>query len=223
MTAKTGARRKNGKVTRANGDQTREKILDASEGLFAEHGFAGVSLRDITRAADVTLALASYHFGTKENLFEEVVARRAAWLGAERLSRLEALEDPTIRSTLDAFMAPLFERAAQGEAGWSAYLRLLARLGEGDDFLPLLEKYYDEVGQRFLVQLNEMFEGADPDRVARGFSMGLHAMLATVSQNARVTTLTGGKVSAGDMAAAYPALLDFCEAGLGALAARTSA
>tara|TARA_R100000322_G_scaffold117349_12_gene75710 strand:+ start:36800 stop:37387 length:588 start_codon:yes stop_codon:yes gene_type:complete len=194
--------------------------LNAAERLFGEHGFANVSLRDITRAAEVTLALASYHFRTKENLFEAVVARRAARLGDERLRRLEALQDPDTRAILDAFMAPLFEMAALDDPGMSAYLRLLARLGEGDDWLPLLERYYDGVGQIFLARLLEKSAGALPDAVARGFAMALQAMLATVSQNGRVTTLTGGKVTAKDLQSAYPALLDFCTAGISALMAQ---
>ena len=84
--------------TRANGERTRVRILDAAELLFGARGFDGVSLRDITDGAGVTLALASYHFGTKENLFEEVVARRAAELGEERLARLAAIGTPTIRA-----------------------------------------------------------------------------------------------------------------------------
>ncbi|TMV88621.1 TetR/AcrR family transcriptional regulator [Thioclava sp. BHET1] len=205
------------KVTRVNGDQTREKILNAAETLFGERGFEGVSLRDITGEASVTLALASYHFGSKENLFEEVVARRAADLSKERLARLAALATPDTRALLDAFMSPLFEKAATGDPGWVAYLRLLSRLGEGDKWLPLLEKYFDDTGQVFLARLGEATTGANPDTLARGFAMALHVMLATASQNGRVTTLTGGKVAANDMDAAYPALLDFCAAGLVAM------
>lgn len=81
-----------GPVTRANGDQTKEKILDAAEELFGEKTFDTVSLRDITHHAGVTLALASYHFGTKDNLFVAVVARRADMLNRMRLERLSELD-----------------------------------------------------------------------------------------------------------------------------------
>src|ERR1700722_14119029 len=59
------------------GAQTRARILDAAELLFAERGFNGVALRDITEAAAVENALASYHFKTKDRLFTEVVLRRS--------------------------------------------------------------------------------------------------------------------------------------------------
>ena len=45
---------------------TAERILAAAEELFSEHGYDGVSIRDITGLANVRLALAAYHFGTKE-------------------------------------------------------------------------------------------------------------------------------------------------------------
>jgi AcrR family transcriptional regulator len=65
------------RVVARRGDTTRLSILDAAERSFAESGFDGVSLRTITERAGVDLALANYHFGTKENLLHEVIARRA--------------------------------------------------------------------------------------------------------------------------------------------------
>ena len=53
------------------GAETREKILDAAEALFAEHGFEGASMRMITARAGVNLAAVNYHFGSKENLLRE--------------------------------------------------------------------------------------------------------------------------------------------------------
>ena len=55
----------------ANGD-TRERILDAAESLFLDHGFEGTSMRMITAQAEVNLAAANYHFGSKEALIQEV-------------------------------------------------------------------------------------------------------------------------------------------------------
>ena len=178
---------------------------------------AAVSLRDITTEAGVTLALASYHFGTKEHLFEEVVARRANILCEIREARLAALQEPDTRTILDAFMAPLFEKASAQEPGWPAYFQVLSRLGEGDDWLHLLAGYFDATGQSFIAALEGALPGADHIRVSRGFAVTLHAMLAIVSQNGRVTTLTGGEVPASDLSAAYPALLDFVTAGFEAM------
>ena len=43
-----------------------EQILDAAESLFADRGYFGVSVREITDAASTRLAAVNYHFGTKE-------------------------------------------------------------------------------------------------------------------------------------------------------------
>ena len=71
---------------------TRDRILDAAERLFAQQGFDLTSLRALTTEADVNLAAVNYHFGSKERLFEAVLARLIAPINAERLARLDALE-----------------------------------------------------------------------------------------------------------------------------------
>ena len=81
------------------GEQTRRKILDAAEALFAERGFHGVSLRDITTMAKVENALASYHFKLKEQLICAVVKRRAE---EHRLDLVNSL-DAVIRSRTPGF------------------------------------------------------------------------------------------------------------------------
>lgn len=199
--------------TRINGEVTRAKILDAAEELFGARGFDAVSLREITERAEVTLALASYHFGTKDQLFEDVVARRAAILGEERLARLAALDHPDVESILDAFMAPMFDRATSGEAGWADYFRVLSRLGDGNRWLDILTRHFDTTAQRFLDALVRARPGADRAAVARGFTMMLNLMLTTVSQHGRIDRLTGGALQASDLRGAYAPLLRFVVAG----------
>ncbi|GAA4875781.1 hemolysin II regulator HlyIIR [Paenibacillus vulneris] len=45
------------------------KILDAAKRLFARKGFDGTTVRQICDEAGVALALVSYHFGGKENVY----------------------------------------------------------------------------------------------------------------------------------------------------------
>jgi AcrR family transcriptional regulator len=49
--------------------ETRQRIIETSLRLFAEHGFKGVSVRDISAAAGVNVASVSYHFGSKQGLY----------------------------------------------------------------------------------------------------------------------------------------------------------
>ncbi|MFD0389603.1 TetR/AcrR family transcriptional regulator [Tistrella bauzanensis] len=74
------------------GSDTKERILDAAERLFAEHTYAGVSLRTITAEANVNLAAVNYHFGSKDALLQAVFHRRARDLNRERVSLLAEIE-----------------------------------------------------------------------------------------------------------------------------------
>jgi AcrR family transcriptional regulator len=53
-------------------DNTRERILASAEKLFAEKGYDGVSVREITQDAECNLAAVNYHFGNKKNLYFDV-------------------------------------------------------------------------------------------------------------------------------------------------------
>jgi AcrR family transcriptional regulator len=57
-----------------NAEQTRARLLAAAIRLFAARGYGQVGLREIAAAAHVTVGLINRYFGTKENLFREVVA-----------------------------------------------------------------------------------------------------------------------------------------------------
>ena len=67
---------------------TKDRILGAAEELFAQHGFAGTSLRQVTSRADVNIAAVNYHFGSKENLVNEVFRRRMDEMSRRRKTSL---------------------------------------------------------------------------------------------------------------------------------------
>jgi AcrR family transcriptional regulator len=99
--------------------RTRERLLDTAERLFAGRGFAGTSVREITDAADANLGAVNYYFRSKENLYAEVFARRAALLSepvvaaareAEGLARTNP--EQALRTLGRAFLAPHEDRHA---------------------------------------------------------------------------------------------------------------
>lgn len=53
-----------------------ENILFSAEKIFAEKGFAGTSIREISREANVNVSMISYYFGSKEKLFERIFEYR---------------------------------------------------------------------------------------------------------------------------------------------------
>src|SRR6202163_2969110 len=73
-------------------DRTRASILDAAERLYADRGFADVTLRDIVAAADVNLAAVNYHFGSKDELIAELYVTRSLATNRERLNELKAAQ-----------------------------------------------------------------------------------------------------------------------------------
>ncbi len=54
-------------------DDTRESLLDAAEEVFSQQGFEGASVRAITQRAGANLGAITYHFGSKQALFESVI------------------------------------------------------------------------------------------------------------------------------------------------------
>ncbi len=109
---------------------TRERLLDASERLFAERGFACASVREITGAAHCNLAAVNYHFGGKRGLYRALFRSRLAQLRERRVASvrqaLAAGDETTLEGVLrvfaDAFLEPLI-----AEGGGRRLLELIAR------------------------------------------------------------------------------------------------
>jgi AcrR family transcriptional regulator len=62
--------------TDAQNNQARNRLLDAAERLFAENGYNGTSIRDLTSAADCNIAAVNYHFGGKDKLYIQMFHRQ---------------------------------------------------------------------------------------------------------------------------------------------------
>jgi AcrR family transcriptional regulator len=72
------------------GNGTASALLDAGEEVFAQHGFEGASVREITARAKANLGAVTYHFGSKAALFDAVVTRAQSSL----LAAIEAAAAP---------------------------------------------------------------------------------------------------------------------------------
>jgi AcrR family transcriptional regulator len=80
--------------------ETRERLVEAALHVFAEHGFAGASTREIARRADAALAALPYHFTTKEALWKAAADRIFGQLTGSFLRRVEGLEGVDQRTRL---------------------------------------------------------------------------------------------------------------------------
>jgi len=134
---------------------TRDRILGAAEQLFAQRGFDGASLRQLTAAAGVNLAAVNYHFGSKEKLVEEVFRRRLDALNADRLAALAQLgsdHPATLEEVLAAYIRPALELSHEGNG--ALFMRVLARaFAEHDDTLrQFLSENYGHVMRQFTAE-----------------------------------------------------------------------
>lgn len=132
---------------------TKDRILGAAEELFAQYGFAGTSLRQVTSRADVNLAAVNYHFGSKENLVNEVFRRRMDEMSAQRLQALRAAleEHPgELEPILAAFVEPALAMA-QDRHGGGAFIRVIARAyaEKNDSLRKFLSDQYGHVLREF--------------------------------------------------------------------------
>ncbi len=101
----------------------KEKLLVAATKLFAEKGYAGVSIRQLGEAAGVNSAMISYYFGGKEGLYESVItAQYERLLGKfEKIAATEADAPEKIRLYAEVIRnshtedQPLMARLIQGE------------------------------------------------------------------------------------------------------------
>jgi AcrR family transcriptional regulator len=164
---------------------TKDKILDAAEALFMEHGFEATSLRSITTAAAVNLAAVNYHFGSKEELFQAVLTRRLDPMNQERLDLLTRLEHdagpaplPCDR-ILSAMFVPALRLARDPERGGKNFLRLLGRAYA--DPAPFIRKFLAEQYATIIARFKAAFGRALPDLPAKELSWRLHFIMGALS------------------------------------------
>ena len=159
------------RTERRRGDDTRGRLLDAVEALIADHGFKPLTHRTIASRAEAHVALLNYHFGSKEQLIEEALARRAAQLLAmqhDALGELRARGDWSVEDVLWAYGRP-FATLDQTSAPWRHYLCLVARLAGHDPSDTIMLRHFGSVYRECLNALRHALPGVDDASLAAGF------------------------------------------------------
>ncbi len=199
--------------------KTRCRILDAAEELFAEVGYDGTSIRDVSEKAGVRLALVAYHVGSKETLFDQVIARRASVLAELRMKLLdEALERRSgaplsVEEIVSCYMLPFVERSGHGGKGWSNYTHLVARLANAPQWDAVIGKYYDPVARRFIAEFKRTLPILDELEILHRFSFMIGAMLAILAEPGRVERLASKGLAADNLDTIFQSALPFLAAG----------
>ena len=186
-------------------DRTRSSILSAAERLYADRGFADVTLRDIVAAADVNLAAVNYHFGSKDELIAELFVTRSLATNRERLNLLKAAEEEGGgRAGIDAILRALVGPTLRGclgpdrERSAAAQFMIRTSIESVPPIRRIKNREIDHV-RKFAAALRRSL----PDRNAVELYWGLHFALAmahhTIRDSERLTRLSEGLCDLSDV------------------------
>lgn len=206
---------------------TRKRILDAAEELFAQRGFAGVSVRQIMNQADADVSLAYYHFKSKQDLFDQVMLRRVEFINEIRLKALEELEsrqdghEPTVEEIIGAFTTPLLQHLVDDHEQWSHYYQLIAQINNSPEMGgELMSRYFDPLVTKFIAALKRALPDSDPADLFWSYHFLSGALTLTFAETGRIDNLSGGACASTDMAAVSERMPKFLAAGFEALCKR---
>jgi AcrR family transcriptional regulator len=119
---------------------TKERLLDAAEEVFAREGYRAASLRVITNLAAANLAAVNYHFGSKPALLEAVFARRLRAMNQARVRGLALVIEsaraagrpPRARKLIEAFVEATLDHARSGPGERNFMALVLRSLSDTD-------------------------------------------------------------------------------------------
>lgn len=206
------------------GEVTRDRLMDEAEKLFAQHGFDGVSIRDITKAAGVDVALSNYHFGGKDKLFDAVFQRRAETMNARRIVLLDDVlerfhpEPPPLEEVIGAFTWPVAEVMIEGGDGGRAYGRLVAQVNNSPKLARIaMTRYFDPVVRRFMDVFRQILPGCPDEELFMSFHFLSGALTLSMAETGRLDNLSDGRCRSDDLKAIFARMVPFCAAGIRAL------
>jgi AcrR family transcriptional regulator len=183
---------------------TRQKILDSAERLIAENGYSATSLRQIIGEAGVNLASVHYHFGSKEELLNELVKRKAEPVNQERLALLDSyIKDAQgapipMEKLLRAFLSPMGRKANDNPQ----FVRVMGRIMVEGLLPAVVQKNFQPVLTRFTSAMRQSL----PHLSDEEFEWRVHFMIGAMAH-----TMCG--VPHGDFEARLERLVVFLSAG----------
>jgi AcrR family transcriptional regulator len=202
--------------------ESKRRLLEAAEQLFAERGFESVSVRDVTHQAEANVAAVNYHFGSREGLISLVVARHVTPVNDERLLRLDALEKKwpgkvvPVEEVIDAFVRPLVGSARKSELSERLFCKLVARIFslQGEALPPIVEEQMKSVIDRFLKAFGKSLPGLGPEELVWRFHFVAGAVIHLLLHQEMLFRLSSGASGNPGTDALLGRLIRFASAGL---------
>lgn len=204
----------------------RERILDEAEKLFSKHGFDGVTMRQLARAAEVDVALASYHFKNKRGLFDAVLWRRSEIMNDLRNKALDEVlaasgdGAPDIDALIDSCIKPLFDPEFELTEGWRHYYELVAYVNNQPEWgREIMKEHFAPLLERYLAAFRQALPDAQEEDIYYCYHFLSGAITLTMAQTGRMDIYSGGKTKSEDMLSIYKRMTPFMIAGFKALCA----
>ena len=208
-----------------------DRILNAAEELFSRRGFFGASLRDIAKEAGVQMSLVNYHFGPKEDLFRQVVRRRAdehATAIATSLDQLfaeQAQRSINVDDVIRALLSPILDRYMTGGDGWRNYIQLLSRTSQQHqdaNFIAPFVEIYQPIMDRYTAEFLRLFPDADRLDVFWSIIFLEAALGNLLLQSTLAERVSMGACTAADLGPVLDKMVRFFAAGFTELARATN-
>lgn len=161
-----------------NGDNAHERLLNAAEKLFAEHGFDGVPVRDITSLAKCNVAAINYHFGGKDNLYLEIMKGRMVTLREIRINSINDVmkkPDATLEDLLRAFSWAFLNPLGDEERGARLFKIMVREML--DPHLPS-SMFFEEVIRPVVNSLAEAITKVCPGIDTTNAALCVHSIVA---------------------------------------------
>jgi AcrR family transcriptional regulator len=116
------------------GARTKQRLMNATLALLAERGEEGVTLRDITSAAETNVASVSYHFGSLGALCCATAKSAITRLLDEQLASLRALDgDASVEEVARAVAKPIIDALSDPQSPDRALIRIFDRTLSGPE------------------------------------------------------------------------------------------
>jgi AcrR family transcriptional regulator len=98
--------------------ETRQRLIESATRLFAERGFAKVTVREICKAARANVAAVNYHFGGKNGLYQEIVQSAIRTMHGTTQEIQKLGEGCPPEEQLRIFVRVFLTRVVQARDGW---------------------------------------------------------------------------------------------------------
>jgi len=169
----------------AQREQMRRNLIETAESLFAEHGIAAVSLRQIGEyAGSLNTSVVGYYFGSKEALIEAIYRFRLPSIEVWRTTYLEELERNGLGMDLGELLKVIWlpwynQQDHRGRHSYGGFLRTVNREGLASTRFALDPEY--PAGVTAHNRIKAILAESNVANVDFRFSMQINMILETLA------------------------------------------